>query len=278
MSSLKRFVACASAVALATGTTLAGAGFASAQDEGDTGSLSSSSIDFADIGDSLQTASDALKGPVTVAANAEGGPTVTYTNEGEATEQCLGFTAPYSTIVEQDLDTNYDEDDLLAAIALVQALEAGGGVTYLLGDEDGEPTALLDEDAESGQNFVGFVLPWVFPSEVPVPSVDVAPGEDVSWTAGSPDTPALAVIACRADVEGAGMETNIGIDPQVVADQINGRIPGGSLDIVSADQISPGSVDTGIQVLGSLESASGDNGNGNGGDDNGDENGGGDDN
>ena len=60
------------------------------------------------------------------------------------------------------------------------------------------------------------------------------------------------------------MATNIGIDPQVVADQINGRIPGGSLEIVSADDISAGSVETGITVLGSLDSASADNGNGNG--------------
>src|SRR5690625_502073 len=185
MFSRKRLIAGASAVALAAGTTLAGAGIASAQDDG-TGSLDIGSINIVDIGDSLQTASDALNGPVTVAANAEGGPTVTYTNEGEATEHCLGFTAPYSTIVDDDLDTNYDDDDLIAAIALVQALEAGGGVTYLLGDAEGAPATLLDTDAEEGQNFVAFVLPWVGGQEVSE-GVDVEPGDDVTWTAGSPD-------------------------------------------------------------------------------------------
>lgn len=263
MFSRKRFLAGASAVALAAGTTLAGAGIASAQDGDDTGSLSSSSIDFGEVAGDLETAAGALSGPVTVAANAEGGPTVTYTNEGDATEHCLGFTAPYSTIVDNDLDTNYDDEDLGAAIALVQALEAGGGVTYLLGDEEGEPATLLDTDAEEDQNFVAFVVPWVLGGPVTV-GLDVEPGDDVTWTAGSPETPALAVVACMADEEGAGMATNIGIDPQVVADQINGRIPGGSLEIVSADDISAGSVETGITVLGSLDSASADNGNGNG--------------
>ena len=68
------------------------------------------------------------------------------------------------------------------------------------------------------------------------------------------------------------MATNIGIDPQVVADQINGRIPGGSLEIVSADDISAGSVDSGVMVLGSLDSASADDGNGDGNGDDDEEN------
>ena len=271
MFSRKRFLAGASAVALAAGTTLAGAGIASAQDGEDTGSLSSSSINFGEVAGDLETAAEALAGPVTVAANADGGPTVTYTNEGEAAEHCLGFTAPYSTIVDNDLDTDYDDEDLGAAIALVQALEAGGGVTYLLGDEDGAPTTLLDTDATDEQNFVAFVVPWVLGGQVTA-GVDVEPGEDVTWTAGSPDTPALAVVACMADSEDAAMATNIGIDPQVVADQINGRIPGGSLEIVSADDISAGSVDSGVMVLGSLDSASADDGNGDGNGDDDEEN------
>lgn len=262
MSSLKRFATYASAVALATGTTLTGAGLASAQD--DTGGLSSAAL--GDIGGQLETAADALNSPVTVSGNADGGPTVTYTNEGEAAEHCLGFTAPYSTIVDNDLDTDYDDEDLGAAIALVQALEAGGGVTYLLGDEDGAPTTLLDTDATDEQNFVAFVIPWVLGGQVTA-GVDVEPGEDVTWTAGSPDTPALAVVACMADEDDAAMATNIGIDPQVVADQMNDILPGGS---VTAGSISGGSVEMGANLLGSLGDVGGENGDDN--DDNDDNN------
>lgn len=276
MSSLKRFVACASALALATGTTLAGAGIASAQDDGEesTGSLSSRSLNLGATAADLETAAEALNGPVTVTPNEEGGPTVSYVNESGGDQRCVGFTAPYSTIVEEDLDTDYDEDDLNAAIALIQALEAGGGVSLLAADEDGAPTAYVDPDADPenlNNDVVALVLPFVFSQ--PGDSVLVPSGENVAWTAPTPDTPAIGAALCvpMADDGTIGaMETNIGLDKQVVADQINGKIPGGSLALVSPDMISGGSVETGASALGSLGSASDDGDDGDNGDDDGD--------
>ncbi|KAA0918753.1 hypothetical protein [Dietzia sp. ANT_WB102] len=256
MTSLKRFVACASAVALAAGTTLAGAGVASAQEgEESSGSLSSSSLNLGQTVADLETAAQALNGPVTVSPNAEGGPTVTYLNGSEGDQRCLGFTAPYSTIIEKDLDTNYDPADLAAGLALITEIEAGGGLSHLLADSEGNPVSVPD-DVEVENNVVQNVFPLVFGQ--PGESVLVEPGEEIVWTADSPETPALSVVICfRVDPETGAlsdMETNFGIDPQVVADQINGKIPGGSVDIVGAGSISGGSVATGATVLGSLGS------------------------
>ena len=92
-------------------------------------------------------------------------------------------------------------------------------------------------------------------------AVVVEAGEEVSWTAPTPDTPALAVVACLP--EGGGLTdlaTYTGIDKQVVADQINGMIPGGSLDPISAGSVSGGSVEMGATALGSLAGAGGDDG------------------
>ncbi|MFD2392722.1 hypothetical protein ACFSSF_01365 [Dietzia aerolata] len=259
MFSRKRVMAGASAVALAAGTTLAGAGLASAQDEGEesTGSLSSSSLDLGDTVADLETAAEALNGPVTITPNAEGGPTVTYNNESDVDHRCVGFTAPYSTIVDKDLDTDYDEEDLAAAITLIQGLENGGDVSLLAADEDGDPIAYEDPNADPANpdnDVVGLVLPFVFAQ--PGNSVVVPAGEAVSWTAPTPDSPAIGAALCvPVDPEtGAlgAMETNIGIDKQVVADQINGKIPGGSVEPVGAGSISGGSVETGVTMLGSL--------------------------
>lgn len=260
MFSRNRFLAGASAVALAAGTTLAAAGVASAQDEDEsTGSLGSSSINLGEIAGDLETAAEALNGPVTVVPNDEGGPTVTYSNESALDQRCLGATAPYSTIVDNDLDTDYPEGDLEAGINLITAIEAGGGLTHLLADAEGNPTVELD-DPEVGNNVVQNVLPFVFGQ--PGRSVLVEAGTDVTWTALSPETSAVGIVLCvpvNEDDTLGGLETNFGIDPQVVADQINGRIPGGSVEPVSAGSISGGSVASGATVLGSLGAASSDN-------------------
>lgn len=271
MTMRTRLLAGASAVALAAGTTLAGAGLASAQDDESTGSLSSSSLDFGDIATDLGTAAEALNGPVTVTPNEEGGPTVSYVNETDTDQRCIGFSAPYSTVIDEDLDTNYDPEDLGAALALVNALEDGGNISLLGGDEAGAPEASPDpkpdEPGDVQKALIAIVLGNTDGSAL------VGEGDEVAWTAVAPDSPALAVLACVPD-GGGELETYTGIDPQVVADQINGRIPGGSLEIVSPDMISGGSVEMGASALGSL-GASGDNGDGNGGDDNsGDDNGG----
>lgn len=256
MSSLKRFVACASAVALATGTTLAGAGIASAQEgEETTGSLSSSSLNLGETVADLETAAKALNGPVTVVPNDEGGPTVTYVNETETDQQCLGFTAPYSTIVDQDLDTNYDPTDLVASLELVNALEDGGNISIISGDDEGLPITSADPNLEAAGDVQAALIQIVLGNTAG--TVLAGEGDEVEWTVASPDTSALAVLAC-VPVGGGDLETYTGIDKQVVADQINGKIPGGSVEPVSAGSISGGSVDTGVSVLGSLASASAD--------------------
>lgn len=264
MFSRKRILAGASAVALAAGTTLAGAGLASAQEDGEesTGSLSSSSLNLGETVGDLETAAEALNGPVTITPNAEGGPTVAYTNDSGVDQRCVGFTAPYSTIVDKDLDTDYDEDDLGAAILLIQGLENGGDVSLLAADEEGAPTAYPDPNADADNpdnDVVALVLPFVFGQ--PGDSVLVPAGDDVEWVAPTPDTPAIGAALCvpvNEDGTLGEMATNIGIDPQVVADQINGRIPGGSVEPVSAGSISGGSVAAGVSVLGSLAGGGGD--------------------
>ena len=109
------------------------------------------------------------------------------------------------------------------------------------------------DDPVVENNVVQNVLPFVFGQ--PGRSVLVEAGADVSWTALSPETPAVGIVLCvpvNEDGTLGGLETNFGIDPQVVADQINGRIPGGSVEPVSAGSISGGSVATGANLLGSL--------------------------
>ena len=255
MFSRKRFLAGASAVAVAAGTTLAGAGLASAQD--DTGGLSSAAL--GDIGGQLETAAEALNGPVSISPNSEGGPTITYANETDAAQNCLGFTAPYSTIVEDDLDTNYDPDDIFAALALIGALEDGGAVSMFGGDEDGEPMAFADPNPDEGGDVVDFVAGFALAGDGE--SVEVPAGEEVAWTTPTPDSPAIAIVLCHP-ADDVDMQTYTGIDPQVVADQMNDILPGGS---IGAGSISGGSVEMGANLLGSL----GDIGDDNGGEDNG---------
>lgn len=76
----------------------------------------------------------------------------------------------------------------------------------------------------------------------------------MTWTTTVPDSPAAAGITCTSGVVQMGTvpEVYFGIDPQVVADQINGKIPGGSVEPVSAGSISGGSVAAGAGIFGSL--------------------------
>ena len=250
VSSLKRIAACASALALATGTTLAGAGAASAQDDG-TGSLDIGSIDIVSIGASLQTASDALNGPVTVVPNDEGGPTVTYTNETGEAETCFGFTMPYSAVDEVGLDSSGDgpSSELLPQILEIQAM---GGVSIMTEGPDGELTS-FDATMENGvaQHALYLAIGQ---------GVQLDDGESVTWTATAPEEPAAAVALCLADSNEAegldaldALESHIGIDPQIVADQMNDIFPGGSLD---AGSVNGGSVELGADLLTPFATAS----------------------
>lgn len=249
MSTRKRLLAGASAVALAAGTTLAGAGLASAQ---------GSSEIAADLG----LAAQALSGPVTVSSNAEGGPTVVYENASEVDQTCVGFTMPYSTVEEQDIDPGGIGGDVFTALPLLNAIEDAGDVHILTADEDGAPISFPSEpgdgiDDPDANGVIAAAVDLLSGGGLSVPA-----GGSGEWTASGPDSPAAGVLLCTPDPEDeeALLDINFGIDTQVVADQINGQIPGGSVDIVSADQITPGSVETGATAIGSLAGLAGDDG------------------
>lgn len=249
---LKKFAATTSTAALAIGMLAAGAGVAAAQDEDEapTGSMSSGSLglDLGETAADLDLAAQALNGPVAVSPNEEDGPTVSFTNESEAAVSCIGFTMPYSTIEKNDIDPSaINLEDLGAALELIATIEAGGKVSVLGVNEDGEPVAY---DSEGDNNVAGAAVGLVLGGA----GVEVAPGEGTSWDSTNPtDEPAAAATICLPEGgEIADLEVNFGIDKQVVADQINDKIPGGSIAPVGPGSISGGSVELGAGALGSL--------------------------
>lgn len=230
MSTIRKFTAVSSAAALAAGTMFMAAGTASAQGS-------------AEIADDLALAAEALNGPVTVSGNEECGPTVSFTNETDALQRCIGFTMPYSTVETLDLDPGGLEfDDIGEGLALLAAIEAEGGTSGLTTDgSGGDPVA-----TEGG--LVGIFTGWFTGN-----GLQIEEGETGTWEALAPtEEPAAAVIFC--DPEGnddiANWVINFGIDPQVVADQINDRL--GPLGSVEAGMISGGSVEVGADLLGSV--------------------------
>lgn len=230
MSSFKRIAAGASALALASGAVLAGAGVAGAQ---------GSSAIAAD----LELAATALNGPVTVVGNGEDGPTVTYTNETGAAQQCVGFTMPYSTVEASGINpAELDLTDLGAALLLIGGIEAAGGVSVLNADAEGEAVAYASTEANGG---VGAAATDLLAGG----GVTVPEDEPVVWEAPTPVTPAAAVVLCVPDPDAGLLAVNFGIDPQVVVDQLNGILPGGS---IGAGSVSGGSVGMGASLLGSL--------------------------
>lgn len=237
-----RFLAGASAIALAAGATLAGAGIAGAQGS-------------SEIAADLELAATALNGPVSVAGDDDGGPTVTYTNETGVDETCVGFAMPYASVEEVGLDPSAGGG--LTMLPQIIEIENLGGVSILSATESGEPTAFDAVLPSSGFGNVGGAVLLLANNDFRT-GVPVADGESITWDATSPEESAAAAVLCMPDSETdngerlAAMTVNFGIDPQVVADQINGRIPGGSLEIVSADDISAGSVGMGATLLGSL--------------------------
>lgn len=250
-----RALTAVAAAALLAGTM--GVGTAMAADEAEsTGSLSSSDLDLAGTIGDLAIAAEALNGPVTVTPNQDGGVTVTYTNEGTENDRCVGFVTPYSTIVDGNIDVGYDKTQLSEGVAVLNAIEAGPDVSMLLGDTDGKPF-VRGNDRETPDELQGEVLDLLFdfnPTNPPAEAVTLAPRESITWTTTVPDSPAAAGITCTSGAVQLGTvpEVYFGIDPQVVADQINDKIPGGSLDVVGAGSISGGSVGAGAGMLGSL--------------------------
>lgn len=247
---LKKFAATTSTAALAIGMLAAGAGVAAAQDEGEapTGSMSSDSLslDLEGTAADLALAAQALNGPVSVEPGSEeGGPTVTFSNEGEDATSCVGFTMPYSTIEENDIDPNaIDLSDLVGALAILSQIQDGGDVSVLDAGEDGNPAA---HDATEDEGIVAAALALLEGGGVTVDA-----GEEVTWASTNPtEEPASAAIICTTGgLE--GLEVNFGIDKQVVADQVNSKIPGGSIEPVGPGSVSGGSVELGANALGSL--------------------------
>ena len=228
---LRKFAATTSTAALAIGMLAAGAGVAAAQDEApSTGSMSSDSLglDLEKTAADLELANQALNGPVDVTPT-EDGAVVSFTNEGEESQNCVGMVFPYASIAGPDVDM----DNL---VGLLNTIEEGGAVSVLGVDEDGAPTATPLEGA-------------LLSALSSTPQAEVGAGDTIEWTADNENGPFAAGLVCD--------EINYGIDKQVVADQINGKIPGGSVAPVGPGSISGGSVALGANALGSL--AGGDN-------------------
>lgn len=227
MSSLKRIAVGASAFALAAGAVLAGAGIAGAQGS-------------SEIAAGLGLAATALNGPVSVAGNAEGGPTVAYTNRTTSAQSCAGFTMPYTSIAELNINPSALSLDPAVAGPFFTLLIAEGGVS-VLGVADGEPTAAAAADATGVLTAIGAAAQGA--------GAPVAAGKSVVWTVPTPITPAAAVIICAPPAGEQAPVVSFGIDKQVVVDQINGTLPGGS---IGAGSVSGGSVGIGASLLGSL--------------------------
>ena len=262
---LKKFAATTSTAALAFGMLAAGAGVAAAADEEtpetptsgsvDTSSLGIEDFDLEKIAKDLGLASQALNGPVSVEGNAEGGPTVTYTNTTEDTQKCVGFTMPYSTVEDNDIDPNkIDLTDLLGALALLETIENGGKVSALTVDEAGKPVA---SNVTPGNVELAVLSLSIIAGGDDQGGAEIKTDGSFTWTATAPDEPGAASILCApkgaTSLEEVSLE--FGVDKQVVADQVNGKIPGGSLDPVTTGSISGGSVAIGATALGSLAPA-----------------------
>lgn len=244
MAVAKKCAAVMSAVSLAVGMSVFGAGAASAQ-----GSLEM-------IGDlpntiaDLQLADQALNGPVSVVGNAEGGPTVTYTNDTDTVLRCSGFTMPYTTVAENEIDPNaLNGAGLVELMAVGDIVYAGGGVAIMV-SEDGEPVSF-----EAGEFDIVFTVNNLIANEDSTTENTgtlLAPGEDVTWVAASPGEPSAAAVMCVTDEDRSlsDLAFNFGVDKQVVADQINDIL--GPLGSVGAGSVSGGSVELGAAALAPL--------------------------
>lgn len=229
-------------MSLAVGMSVFGAGAASAQ-----GSLEMVG-DLPDTIADLQLADQALNGPVSVVGNDEGGPTVTYTNETDIDLRCSGFTMPYATVADNDIDPNgLDDAGFVELLDLATLVYEGGGAAIMV-SEDGEPVSF-----EAGEFDITFTLNnLIAEDDEKNTGTLLAPGEDVTWVAASPAEPSAAAVLCTPDADRsvANTEFNFGVDKQVVADQINDIL--GPLGSVGAGSVSGGSVELGAAALAPL--------------------------
>lgn len=236
MSLFKRFAVSTSVLALASGAALSGAGVSGAQGS-------------SDVAASLGLAAAALNGPVKVAPNADGGPTVAYTNDTGAGEKCVGATMPYASVLKvgldltgdkppADLDPRAREIQELGGVSLLNAGLAGSPEAYEATEYDGIPEAV--SMLISGRGGMG-----------------IDSDATVEWVAPSPRASSIAAMFCIPDSvtdpedRPSAMVLRIGVDPQAVLDQLNGILPGGS---VTEGSVSGGSLEMGTTLLGSLGS------------------------
>lgn len=246
MASFGRITFGASAATLAVGMAMAGAGAAGAQGSADLLG------DLPDVVSDLELAAQALTGPVSVVPTAEGGPTVTYTNKVGVDQRCSGFTMPYSTVEEGGFDPGALEGaSLTDLIDIGKIVYAGGGVAIMETDESGAPVSY-----DAGENSIFATVNYLIAKEGSSNrnrGFLLADGESVSWNAVAPtDEPAAVAVMCVPDDARTltNLTFNIGVDKQVVADQINDRL--GPLGSVGAGSVSGGSVELGAGALGSL--------------------------
>lgn len=233
-------------MSLAVGASVFGAGAATAQ-----GSLEMVG-ELPDTIADLQLAAQALNGPVSVVGNAEGGPTVTYTNDTDTVLRCSGFTMPYTTVAENDIDPNaLDGATLTELIALGGIVHAGGGAAIMV-SEDGEPVSFA-----AGENDIFFTVNDLIAKEDGTTETIntgtlLAPGDEVTWVAVSPEEPSAAAVMCVTDEDRSlfDMVFNFGVDKQVVADQVNDKL--GPLGSVGAGSVTGGSVELGATALAPL--------------------------
>lgn len=237
---LRKFAATTSTAALAIGMLAAGAGVAAAQGddtppEENTGSMSTGSLglDLEKTAADLELANQALNGPVDLTPGDEGGATITFENTTAEPQNCFGLVFPYSSVADAEVDPS----DPAAGIGLLGPIEEGGDVTILGVSDDGEPVTTPFE----GEGLTNAVFPLLNNG------VAVESEESIVWESAGPAEPAAAAVIC-----GFLSSLDIGIDKQVVADQINDKIPGGSVAPASPDSISGGSVELGATALGSL--------------------------
>lgn len=244
MTAFKKTAATTSAVAMAAAALTIGAGAATAQ-EGSVGEL-----DLHGTERELQSAAEALNGPVTIAGNAEGGPTVTYENRTDNDQRCIGFVFPYSTLDVVGLKSyEIESDNQLETLDNLGRIDSVPGVSTLGAGLDGAPTA-----GETGivDTLVAHVSPFI--ADPILTGVRVAPGESIEWTAPTPNEPSAGSVLCKDTGLEIDYESYTGTDPQVVADQINGYLP---VDVVGAGSISGGSVGSGADAVGSLADLTG---------------------
>lgn len=234
MSLLKRITVGTSVLALSSGVVLSGAGVSGAQGS-------------SDVATGLGLAAAALNGPVKVTPNAGGGPTVAYANDTGAGEKCVGATMPFASVLAAGLDLTGDKPtaDLVPKTREIQEM---GGVSVLNAGLSGNPEAYEATEYDGIAEAISMLT-----SGYGGMGVDTA--AEVTWTAPTPEAPAIAAMFCIPDsisepeARAAAIALRIGIDPEAALGQLNGMLPGGS---ITGGSVSGGSVEMGATVLGSL--------------------------